>query len=871
MRTLASLLALALVPVLSACDPVPGADAGDAGARPDVGRADAPVTTDHCTYSELEPTGGSGGTVTDAPLSAGAAEGFIHIPLGVTLGAFAARVPAGGNEGFIDERRTEIAGEFAPSVGIETWPRVRAVVLSTGTAPDYEETIVIMKADLALSNQAILRAVEARLPPELAGKVIFATSHSHGSFANYVTDALQVAFGPYSQHVHDILVDDIVATITEALENRRPAAIGIARDGSFDDEDRATRDRRGENDELPGGDIDDRNLFILRVDEAEGGAPIAVIPVFGVHGTILGADNVLVSTDAPGGVERVFEEHFAGDGTGDPVVVIHLQGAGGDTSPGGIETGVRNCPEGSVLCHDYARAETVGYASMPDMLALYDVAGGDMRTTVPMEMVTRSVERGPDQENFVVRDGALRYAPWDGVTPADGRVYDDDGAIISPIDEFNAPYGAALCAAEGFSRALASRAQIPGTRDVESLLTTPYPSCNRLDGVTSLFETALAVDFSGPPLCDTTRALLSAARIGDWYVSTIPGEPMVLGNDHLRDIAPVDGDHLIIVGYAQDHHGYVMTAEDWLLMGYEPNITFWGPLDGEQIYEDAAELLEAVITTEREDTGTGSDHVVPPTPMDTYTSDAAPMAGTVPAAVPAYVTNRLLPSLPPSTDLPSTARRLDTLFFTFIGEDPLEGTPEVEIEVDVEGDGTFVPMRRRSGRVVRDADFLVTWTPDPPSGFDSAARTHYWTVEWQAVPPLGNPDADEADEVTARAGLPLGDYRVAVHGPHYDLTSNVVSISEAPLTVAVAGTEITVTYQSSNGYRLLDLVTGANGVVPVRSAAVDVTVTYAGGGDDTLEDVALDENGHAALTGLSGTIASVEVTDRFGNRGTGTP
>lgn len=862
MRKLVPLLVLALC----ACDPVTSVDDAGDGGRPDAGRPDAPVTTDHCNYEALPETGNAGGTVTDAPLSAGAAEDFIHIPLGVTLGAYASRVPIGGNEGFIDERRTELAREFAPSVGIETWPRVRAVVLSTGTAPDYEETMVIVKADLALANASILAAVEARLPPELAGKVMFASSHSHSSFANYVTDALQVAFGPYSQHIHDILVDDLVSTIERAMAARRPATIGIASNHLFDMADRVNRDRRGENDTLPGGDSDDRHLFMIRVDGTDG-EPIAAIPVFGIHGTLLGGDNVLVSTDAPGGVERVFEEHFDSE-----VVVIHLQGAGGDSSPVGMG-GTVTCPEGSVLCHNYARSESVGFEALPPLLALYDEAGTAMLASVPIEMVTRSVPRGPDQRNFIVRDGALEYAPWDGYTPADGRVYDEDGSILSPIDEFNAPYGAALCSTEDLARALASRAQIPGTL-VPELADTPYPTCNRLEGVTSLFETALQVDFSGPPLCDTTRAVLSAARIGEWYFSTLPGEPVILAAEHLRDIAPagIDGDHLIVVGYAQDHHGYVMTAEDWLLMGYEPSITFWGPLDGEQILERAADLLSAVLTTEREATTADSTYVVPPTPMDEYEPDAAPNAGTIPATLPAYVTNRLLPSLPPSADLPTTAQRLDTLFFTFVGEDPVAGTPEIEIEVDVERDGTFEPLRRRSGRIVRDADFIVTWTPDPPSGFDAPdGRTHYWTVEWQLVPPTGSGSSTLDGELAARAGLPLGDYRMVAHGPHYDLTSGVVQVEAAPLTVALSGTEITVSYQSLDGFRLLDASGNVNGVVPVRSAAVDVEVTYGGGGTDTLTGVMLDDEGHAALTGLTGTIASLEVTDRFGNVGTATP
>jgi len=847
----------------AACDPSPGTDAGpeprDAGVR------DAPVTTAHCDYEALAPTGGAGTPVTEAPISAGAAEDFLHIPIGVTMGAYASRSPSGGNEGFIDERRTALAGEFAPSVGIETWPRVRAVAISTGTAPDYEETIVLMKCDLALSNQAILRAVEARLPPELAGKVVFATSHSHGSFANYVTDALQVAFGPIRQQVFDALVDDLVTTIQRALDARRPARIGIASTTAFDTDDRVTRDRRPENDVLPGGEVDDRYAYLIRVDE-EDGDPIAVIPVFGIHGTLQGGDNVLLTTESTGGIERVFEEHF-----GSEVVVMHLQGAGGDTSPGGLEgVGVR-CPEDSVLCHNFARSETVGDYALAELVALHDEAGADMRSALRLEMVTRSFERGPNPDNFIVRGGALRYAPWDGVTPADGRVYDETGAIISPIDEFNAPFGAALCGAEGFDRALISRAQIPGTRGVESLRSTPYPSCNRLEGVTDLFETALQVDFSGPPLCDTTRALLSAGRIGDWYFVTIPGEPMVVGNERMRDLSPVPADRLMFIGYAQDHHGYVMTAEDWLLGGYEPNITFWGPLEGEQIMEDSIELLGSLTDDMRDDTASGTDHVAPNIPADIVEPDPSPMAGTIPSAPPAYVTNRLLPLVPSNADLPASARRLESVFFTWIGEDPIAGTPLVTIEVDADGDGTFEPLRRRSGRIVHDGDLILTWTSDPPAGLPDPDRVHYWTVEWQLVPPLGNAAVDEAEELAARAGLPTGDYRIRVEGPRYDLTSRVMTVEPAELDVAVSGSEVTVTYQAPLGFRLLDATVGANGVVPLRDASVDVEIGYAGGGSETRTGVALDGSGRTTLAGLTGTVASVTVTDRFGNAGTGTP
>ena len=45
-----------------------------------------------------------------------------------------------------------------------------------------------------------------------------------------------------------------------------------------------------------------------------------------------------------------------------------------------------------------------------------------------------------------------------------------------------------------------------------------------------------------------------------------------------------------MVGYAQDHEGYLLTVEDWLSGGYEPSINIWGPLQGEYMMEQALKL-----------------------------------------------------------------------------------------------------------------------------------------------------------------------------------------------------------------------------------------------------------------------------------------
>ncbi len=839
-----------------------------------------PVSTSHCTYEPIAATAHSGGTVADQPIYAGIGESVLHVPVGVTLGGYASRAEGAGNDGFIDARRTEIAGAFAASVGIETAPRARALAISTGctgvpAATDAcGDTVLLLKADITIGYQGIVHELERRLGADFAGHIVVATSHSHGSFANYTGHGgMQVAFGPFRRSIFDGIVDDLEAVARHALSTRAPARIGFAHDGSFDLDNRVNRDRRGENDVLAGGSFDDHDLFVIRVDTYDPSmpslpsVPLAVVPVFGIHGTILGGDNVLVATDAPGGIERVLEEHFDR-----PVLVMHLQGAGGDVSPVGLETGTQ-CPAGSVLCHDYMREESVGWNALDAIVAAYTSAGTGMLEHAPMEMVTRSIERGPDWTRFTVRSGALSYAPWDGHTPADRHVVDATGALISPIDEFNAPYGAALCGGQTGPNAApyVPTAQIPGTA---RLAGWPYASCNRVEAVQHLLSTVLSLDLgTRAPICDSTRTTISALHIGDWYMSVLPGEPITLAANHMRDIVTsVPHDHHIVVGYAQDNNGYILMAEDWILGGYEPTITFWGPLDGEMVLEQVAQLFPLLATPERENAAMGETHVqVPSPPEDGIHRDATPMAGTVPASVPSYLATRLLPALPTSVQPPAMIHRFESAFFTWIGADPLDGTPEVSIEMR-RSDGTFAPLMRHSGRVVADGDFLLSHTPEPLNHDASfTPRTHYWTVEWQAVPALGQVGFEAT---STRARLPLGTYRIVVVGPSYTLHSSEFQVIAGALELTRTGgtgtmIELNAGYHAPGGFRMLDEQTGATQLAPIRGGTVDIAITRAGG-TTTMSGVAVSMSGHIVFDAGAG-ATSIRVTDPYGNTGTLTP
>lgn len=878
-------------------DTGPSVDAStvDAAVAPDANDTDAgpavPASTDHCTYEPLAATARAGGNVTAGNLTAGTAEAFLDVPVGVALGAYTARAEAAGRSGFVDARREPVSGSFGTSVGIETAPRVRALALTTGSATpttDDDETVIVIKADLGVAYQGLLHELESRLGAEYAGKILIATSHSHSSFANWEGHGgLQVGFGPFRRPIFDRVVSSLEAVARAALAARGPARIGFAHNGAFDVVDRVTHDRRSENDVLMGGSRDDRDLFLIRVDriiDESTSEPLAVLPVFGVHGVIHDDDNPLIATDAPGGIDRVFEEAFARapGSTLPPVLVAHLQGAGGDVSPGGVNTtscDARTQP----ICSDYAKAESVGWLARAELLAAFEAAGTSMDDTVSLEMVTRSVDRGPNWENFTVRDGALRYAPWDGRTPGDQLVYGDDGMLLSPIDEFNAPHGAALCGED--TTPLVPRAAIPGT--AESMYS--YRSCYRLAQAASFFELAIDIELGGTPICDTTRTTLSALRIegansGRWVVSTLPGEPVTLLVETMRariaEAHDVPADHMIVVGYAQDHHGYLLTAEDWLAKGYEPTITFWGPLDGEQIMERAIDLVGPATTAAREDTATGSTHVrVPPATDFALTTDQAGTPGTVPTTLPSYLATRRMrldgttisSNTPANVAANAQIERLESVFFTWVGENPTRGTPIVTIEHEV--DGSFVPLLRRSGRPVHDGDFLLTWTPDPllvPTD-GMPPRTHYWTIEWQAVNPLGAAGTtDEAGDLAARAGLPLGRYRFSVRGAagaggsQYTATSATFEVVATPLAVTRTGNDVTVAITApDDGFRLLGLTAGAaaHGAVALAGQTVSVRV-----GTMTARDVVLDATGHTTITDApAGSM--VTITDAHGNTG----
>lgn len=813
---------------------------------------DAPstgVTTERCIYEPVPATAGAGGTVMAAPLEAGAAEQVLDIPVGTALGGYTARAGFLGSAGVVDARKVKISGAFNPSIGVTSAPRVKAVALTAG-----DETVVLLKVDAIFVYEGMLFDLEQRLGPEYAGKVIISASHSHSAWAQFTGHGpLKLGAGQMRQLVYDRFLAAFEATAREALAARRPAKLGVFHDAGFDPTDQINHDRRGDNDMLPGGDRKDDQFFMIRIDRTDG-APIAAIPIFGEHGTLNDDDNPFASTDATGALERVFEEQFD-----TKVVVMHLQSAGGDNSPnghGGVDCNKKPGASGDP-CFLWAKEEGHGRAAAQTMMAAWTAAGAAMRDSIELEMLTRSVETGPNPATFTIRDGALAYAPFDLARTPDGVIY-EGSTLASPIDEFNAPVGAALCEK---ADAMFPAAAIPGTEGI-----TPYGSCLRLDVAGEILGEIFSIDFAVDdkhPVCETTRTTISALRLGDYVIGTMPGELTVMLKQYLLERSPLPADHTIVLGYSQGHVGYMLRPEDWMMGGYEPSITFWGPLEAEYIAEELVKLWPLAMTPMREDAASGgATKVKTATIVDDFEiDDPAPMAGTVPDAVPSSIWARTgTPTqAQPAAQIPRVA---GIATFVWIGDDPSARTPHVQMQFEVTP-GNWMPLPRRSGRVVEDSEIVLAYTPNPLQR--SGPQTHYWVAEWQAVPWVGAVGLDSLDD---RGGVPLGRYRFHVEGKGWALDSDPFQVVPGGLDVtatrANGNIAIGVRWHAPKGWRLLDMSLMSNQPVPVRDQQVRVEVR--GAANAVLSSTTPTTSGTGAVT-VSDPAGSqsVRVVDRFGN------
>jgi neutral ceramidase len=719
-------------------------------------------------------------------LVAGAHGGYLDLPVGLPLGGFTSRDRALGDSPPPDQRDSDYVTDFVPSGGWQTRIPLNALWLSDGT-----RDAVIIEMDVIYSSDEVTerigRALTDALGRDLTDSVFTITNHSHSSYGDF-NPALMFSLGTdfHREEIIQRMSDQAAAAALAAHEAAVPAAMGMGIDPAYDPigVDQLFQDRRAENDDLlgPGGAVTgpgwkDERLTLLRVDGVDG-SPIAAWFNFGMHGTVEGGDNAMISTEAPGHVAMHLNAQRGGP------VWMFGQGAGGDASPAG-------------RFDSFARMEWIGKHGAEGVFALWE-ATATSAEPITLEPLQRYVTQ--DRSMKVTRDGAvnLEYMPWNPQWSEwpyipDMQIWDAEGNILSPLDEFWAQYGAALCGEPSIDIAILGL-------DVDLPM---YRSCIDMDRGYALFRIAFREYMTGREVYDLPMRSTRTAMIGALGIQSIPvtvlgepdaavepvvfafapGEPTTLWTQFLRHRANAEHGiaRTVVVGYAMDHEGYLLTVDDWLLGGYEPSIVVWGPLAGEHLLERLLDLTALAGTTLAEDANYPdfpgeTDYRDWNTPI--VEPDVTPLAGTVPEVVPEqlYLAGGAFPdSAQPASEVP---RIQGIATFTFESGDPALGLVSARLERESAPD-TWEPVTTPGGVPIDDAlaDMLVTYTPQPLRGTDGAdpVREHYHHVRWQAVDIWGGTDTLGA--------LPLGNYRFAVDGLTRDPASATYPYASTPWTL----------------------------------------------------------------------------------------
>ena len=504
--------------------------AEDSADAPDV-ESDADMTPafDPIHPGPQPPHQGEAFSIPTGAVSAGVSIGYVTGPVGVSMGGYGARSGS---------YKSTWAGVFKGSQGFYGYQTVKAMVVEV-----EGERVVLLKIPTMSSDNSLTDGTAQKLLDlyglDLRGRILTGATHSHHTNARYWRIPSVFALlgsDTMDEEVIDRLTTEFAHTVKRAIDDLGPAQIGSVHLDEWDPEGLVYRDRRSENDpDYP----KDPRLTLLAVQRLDG-TPMASIINFGMHGTMLGADNDLLTEDAPGALEMKFEEHFYQQ-TGQPIIGMFIQSGGGDASPAGGRLGHSS----------EARLELLGLDAAPKIFDLYQ----QIDWTAETDVVVRS------------RRIDMRYS-W---------VYGDDYTNFS--NENGVPY---------YSGGM----QCDDPPEGESLDGLPK-NCLNLGNMMRNIRVDL-------PHADLHQAYMTTARIGDLFLVTLPGEPAYSVIKYLREAVEERSTterplNVLAFGYSQDHMLYLTHPDDWFKGGYEMGMSIWGPRAGVYFVDRQMELVDDLL------------------------------------------------------------------------------------------------------------------------------------------------------------------------------------------------------------------------------------------------------------------------------------
>ncbi len=262
-----------------------------------------------------DPANGSRGLV----FHAGVAVVDITPPIGVPLGGFG---EGARRMGFPDLDPTNFHTFFAPSTGILDPILCKAIVLDDGV-----DRVALVSLDLIASDNRASEAIALKLQQRGVAidfdHVMTCASHTHSGPGGITEQHFWelAAMDLYLPGVFDDLTSGIADAIEQAVLNLAPATIAI---GSGQLTGVAVNRRAPTSPYLDPDDIDPE-LGVIRIEHV-GGAPLATLYNYAVHGLAYWSDNMEYSADLMGDASAKIEAALGG-------VALFINGAEGDINP----------------------------------------------------------------------------------------------------------------------------------------------------------------------------------------------------------------------------------------------------------------------------------------------------------------------------------------------------------------------------------------------------------------------------------------------------------------------------------------------------------------------------------------------------------
>lgn len=479
-------------------------DPQDAGPIEDMAwRFDLDVPPSHYS-AQPEPT---------ARLKAGFGERSLGFPMGAAVVGF------GSRQGVV----TPFAESYPGTDTQHTALTARALILRQG-----ERAFVLVRTDMIGVWQGFVVDVQQQLNElgrgDLADGLVISATHTHASGGRVFNHPLgRIAVGPFKEEYYTRYRRAVLEAILDADAQMFDAKVG------YDTISVASlhNDRRCEN-----GPQQDDSMGLLKVTDDEG-ALKAVIINYAMHGTIVNNDQFMLSSDAPGAIERGIEQRLASYAP-----VMYLQSWAGDMSPRAPAEHIG--PEGTDAREDLKELDAIGFEAATQVLPALE----QIETSSTLELRVKTIR-----------------------VPATNERINPDGAF----DRF--PYGGTFCMP---AEANCDEPQQRYTPETLSCVPVPEPF-----GVSWV---QLASAWLGEP-----AQLIEG---GGLTLVTLPGEPLTSVGVELRDRAreATSADQAWVLGYAQGYLAYLLHPDDFYLGGYEAQGALWGPGFGQFLIDRGVEI-----------------------------------------------------------------------------------------------------------------------------------------------------------------------------------------------------------------------------------------------------------------------------------------